>query len=54
VWAFGFDFSHALEWSGLKAAEKQVNLQSAAEGLAVSRYRAMLRHRYTDIEKGGN
>jgi hypothetical protein len=55
VWAFGFESSPALinvsggHWTGLESAEHQVRLQAAAEGLRLSRYRAILRHRYHDI-----
>jgi hypothetical protein len=53
--AFGFGYDAAFvratggRWKGLDLAEAQVSHQAAAEGVSVTRYRAILRHRYTDI-----
>jgi hypothetical protein len=56
LWVFGFEydrvFLHATgtRWRGLDLAELQVARRAAAEGLETSRYRAILQHRYKDIE----
>lgn len=53
--AFGFEYDGAFlqatggRWRGLDLAEAQVAQQAAAEGMPVARYRAILRHRYSDI-----
>ena len=36
-------------WKGLNLAEAQVAQQAEAQGISVARYRAILRHRYSDI-----
>jgi len=53
--AFGFEYDQAFveatggRWKGLDLAEAQVAQQAAAQGMTVTRYRAILQHRYTDI-----
>ena len=53
--AFGFQYDAAFvqatggHWKGLDAAEAQVERQALAQGIPVTRYRAMLQHRYSDI-----
>jgi hypothetical protein len=53
--AFGFEYDSAFvgatggRWKGLDLAEAQVAHQAAAQGMTVTRYRAILQHRYTDI-----
>jgi hypothetical protein len=52
---FGFEYDSAFvraiggRWKGLDLAEAQVAEQAASQGMPVSRYRAILQHRYTDI-----
>ncbi|MGA3203148.1 MAG: peptidoglycan recognition family protein [Bryobacteraceae bacterium] len=53
---FGFEYDRVFlrvtgtRWRGLDLAELQVARRAAAEGLETSRYRAVLQHRYKDIE----
>ncbi len=56
IYAFGFDYNpvfvHATGvrlWQGLALAEDQLRTQSAAQGLPLSKYRAILRKRYKEI-----
>jgi len=56
LYAFGFNYDEAFihatgkRWKGLDLAEEQVEKQAGIEGLPVARYRAILQHRYKDIE----
>jgi hypothetical protein len=56
LYAFGFNYDETFvqatgaRWKGLDLAEEQVQRQAAIEGLPVVRYRAILQHRYKDIE----
>jgi hypothetical protein len=56
LYAFGFNYDDAFlqatgaRWKGLDLAEEQVQKQAAIEALPVARYRAILQHRYKDIE----
>jgi hypothetical protein len=60
VYAFGFQYDDAFiratggGWKGLILAEEQVARQAAAEGTSVTQYRAILRHRFKDIEASLN
>jgi hypothetical protein len=53
---FGFEYDRVFlrvtgtRWRGLDLAELQVARRAAAEGLETSRYRAVLQHRYKDIQ----
>jgi hypothetical protein len=56
IYAFGFDYNpifvHATGvrlWQGLALAEDQLRTESAAQGLPLFRYRAILRKKYKDI-----
>ena len=55
LFVFGFEYDGAFvqatggRWKGLDLAEAQVAAQAAAEGISVTRYRAILQHRYSDI-----
>jgi hypothetical protein len=54
IYAFGFESTPAFVkvtggWKGLDLAEAQVARQSRAEGIPLSRYRAILQHRFKDI-----
>ena len=52
---FGFEYNSAFvkasggRWKGLDLAETQVAQQAASLGMTVTRYRAILQHRYSDI-----
>jgi N-acetylmuramoyl-L-alanine amidase len=56
LYVFGFEYDTVFlrttgtRWRGLDLAELQVARQAAAEGLETRRYRAILQHRYKDIE----
>jgi hypothetical protein len=56
LYAFGFNYDETFiqatgaRWKGLDLAEQQVQRQAAIENLPVARYRAILQHRYKDIE----
>jgi hypothetical protein len=56
LYAFGFNYDDLFiqatgaRWKGLDLAEEQVQRQAALEALPVARYRAILQHRYKDIE----
>lgn len=66
VYAFGFESDAAYDrtvgvhFSGVALAEARMNRQAAAQGIAVTQYRAMLRRRYKEIaaemkeNEGGN
>jgi hypothetical protein len=53
---FGFEYDAVFlqmtgtRWRGLELAELQVARRAAAQGLETKRYRAILQHRYKDIE----
>jgi hypothetical protein len=56
LYVFGFEYDAVFlqmtgtRWRGLELAELQVARRAAAEGLETKRYRAILQHRYKDIE----
>jgi hypothetical protein len=56
LYVFGFGYDSVFlrmtgtRWRGLDLAELQVAKRAAAEGLETKRYRAILQHRYKDIE----
>ncbi len=56
IYAFGFNYDDTLlkisggPWKGLDLAEDQLARQAALAGAPAVRYRAMLQHRYKDIE----
>jgi hypothetical protein len=56
IYAFGFSYDDTLlklsggPWKGLDLAEDQLASQAAQAGEAPARYKAMLQHRYKDIE----
>lgn len=56
MYIFGFDYDSIFlratgtRWRGLDLSELRVARQAAAEGLETGKYRALLRHRYKDIE----
>jgi hypothetical protein len=53
--AFGFEYDTPFvqaiggRWTGLALADAQVAQEAAARGIPVTRYRAILQHRYSDI-----
>jgi hypothetical protein len=56
LYVFGFDYDALFlkvtggRWHGLDTAELWLGRQAAAEGLETRRYRAILQHRFRDIE----
>lgn len=56
LYIFGFEYDSVFlrmtgtRWRGLESAELQVARQAAADGLETKRYRAILQHRYKDIQ----
>ena len=56
LYVFGFDYDGSFlratgaRWRGLDLAELRVARQAAAEGMETRRYRAVLQHRYKDIQ----
>lgn len=55
LYAFGFGYDDLFlqaadgKWAGLERAEEQLQRQAAAQQLSVTRYQAMLQHRYKNI-----
>ena len=58
LYVFGFDYDSVFlqaagaRWKGLDLALDRIERQAAAEGMPPARYRAILRHRYKDIDRG--
>src|SRR5487761_1638432 len=58
LYVFGFDYDSVFlqaagaRWKGLDLALDRIERQAAAQGMPPARYRAILRHRYKDIDRG--